>query len=52
MITPVRLLKFKNSCIKKASGKFRKPVYKPRPLTHFGKAAMGKGLGERATTNN
>ena len=27
---------------------FRKLILKPRSLTHFGKPAMGKGLGERA----
>lgn len=31
---------------------YRKLIYKTRPFTHFGKPFMGKGLGERAITNN
>jgi hypothetical protein len=27
-------------------------LYKTRPFTHSGKTFMGKGLGERAFTNN
>lgn len=46
-----RLTKNKECGKQKTSG-IAGSLYKTRPFTHFGKTFMGKGLGERAITNN